>query len=77
MKKYPESKVSLSGYADAGTGNNKINDRLAAQRAEKVMNVLVQKYGISTDRISYESHGSRVQPFQENDKNRVTICIAE
>ena len=77
MKKYPESKVSLSGYADAGTGNDKINDRLAAQRAEKVMNVLIQKYGISVDRISYESHGSRVQPFQENDKNRVTICIAE
>ena len=76
LKKYPEAKVSLSGYADAGTGNDKINDRLAAQRAEKVMNVLVQK-GISVDRISYESHGSRVQPFQENDKNRVTICIAE
>jgi Outer membrane protein and related peptidoglycan-associated (lipo)proteins len=77
LKKYPEAKVSLAGYADAGTGNNKINDRLAAQRAEKVMNVLVQKYGISVDRISYESHGSRVQPFAENDKNRVTICIAE
>lgn len=77
LKKYPESKVSVSGYADAGTGNDKINDRLAAQRAEKVMNVLVQQYGISVDRISYESHGSRVQPFQENDKNRVTICIAE
>jgi len=76
LKKYPEAKVSLSGYADAGTGNDKINDRLAAQRAEKVMNVLVQK-GISVDRISYESHGSRVQPFAENDKNRVTICIAE
>ena len=77
LKKYPESKVSVSGYADAGTGNDKINDRLAAQRAEKVMNVLVQQYGISVDRISYESHGSRVQPFQENNKNRVTICIAE
>ena len=77
MAKYPESKVVVTGYADAGTGNDKINDRLAAGRADAVVKSLVNDYGISQDRITYDSKGSRVQPFAENDLNRVTICIAE
>ena len=75
--KYPEAKVVVTGYADAGTGNDKINDRLAAQRADVVVKALKDQYGIDAARISYDSKGSRVQPFQENDMNRVTICIAE
>ena len=77
MKKYPNSKVVVTGYADAGTGNDKINDRLAAGRADAVVKSLINDYGISESRISYDSKGSRVQPFAENDLNRVTICIAE
>ena len=77
MQKYPESKVVVTGYADAGPGNDKINDRLAAGRADAVVKSLVNDYGIAQDRITYDSKGSRVQPFAENDLNRVTICIAE
>ena len=77
MKKYPKSKVSVIGYADADTGNDIINDKLAAQRADAVVKVLREQYGISDDRIEYDSKGSRVQPFKENDMNRVCICIAE
>ena len=77
MAKYPESKVVVTGYADAGTGNDKIIDRLAAGRADAVVKSLVNDYGIAQDRITYDSKGSRVQPFAENDLNRVTICIAE
>ena len=77
MAKYPESKVVVTGYADAGTGNDKINDRLAAQRADIVVKALKEQYGIAESRISYDSKGSRVQPFAENDLNRVSICIAE
>ena len=77
MAKYPESKVIVTGYADAGTGNDRINDRLAAQRADVVVKALREQYGISESRITYDSKGARVQPFQENDLNRVTICIAE
>ena len=75
MNKYPQAKVQVDGYADAGTGNDRINDRLAAQRADVVVKALQDK-GIAADRISYGSHGSRVQPFAENDLNRVSICIA-
>ena len=77
MQKYPNAKVVVTGYADAGTGNDRINDRLAAQRADAVVTALKTQYGISADRITYDSKGARVQPFSENDKNRVTICIAE
>ena len=77
LKKYPNAKVVVTGYADAGTGNDKINDRLAAQRADAVVKSLQNDYNISSTRISYDSKGARVQPFAENDKNRVSICIAE
>ena len=77
LAKYPNAKVQVTGYADAGTGNDKINDRLAAGRADAVVKALKEKYGVAESRISYDSKGSRVQPFAENDLNRVTICIAE
>ena len=71
-----DAKVQVTGYADAGTGNDKINDRLAAKRADAVVAAL-KKAGISADRISFDSKGARVQPFADNDSNRVSICIAE
>ena len=77
MRANPTSKVMITGYADAGTGNDKINDRLAAQRADAVVKALTDTYGIPADRISYDSKGARVQPFADNDSNRVSICIAE
>ena len=73
----PRAKVEVTGYADAGTGNNRINDRLAKQRADVVVKTLMNDYNISANRIFFDSKGSRVQPFAENDLNRVTICIAE
>ncbi len=77
LKENPKAKVQVTGYADAETGNDRINDRLAQQRADVVVKALVEQYEIAADRISYDSKGSHVQPFAENDKNRVTIMIAE
>ncbi len=77
MRANQTAKVMVTGYADAGTGNDRINDRLAAQRADAVVKMLTEKYGIPADRISYDSKGARVQPFADNDSNRVSICIAE
>ena len=76
LNKYPEAKVTVTGYADAGTGNDKINDRLAAKRAATVVEAL-KKAGIAESRITSDSKGARVQPFSENDKNRVSIMVAE
>jgi len=73
----PDAKVVMTGYADKGTGNATINARLAAGRATAVKDMLVKTYNIPESRITYDSKGDTVQPFSENDKNRVTICIAE
>lgn len=76
LNAHQTAKVMITGYADAGTGNDRINDRLAAGRAAAVVKALKEQ-GIPEGRIGYDSKGSRVQPFADNDSNRVSICIAE
>ncbi len=77
LVKYPEAKVVVTGYADKGTGNDRINDRIAAKRAAAVVWMLEKRYGIPAERITEESKGSRVQPFADNNMNRVSIMIAK
>ena len=77
LKLNPAAKVTVTGYADKGTGNAKINERLGKSRAQVVTDRLVKQYKIDRSRIIVDSKGDTEQPFAENDKNRVTICIAE
>lgn len=77
LKKYPEAKVTITGYADKGTGNATINYNLSVKRADIVANELIKKYKISADRIKKEAKGDTVQPFDVEVLNRVSICIAE
>lgn len=77
LNKYPEAKVSVTGYADKGTGNAKLNIGYAQKRADVITNMLVNQYGISRSRIISDSKGDTVQPYEQNDLNRVTICICE
>jgi len=74
--KYPTKSISISGYADKGTGNPKINQGYAKQRAEKVAKILQEK-GVAASRMTVESFGDTVQPFPENDKNRCVIVVGE
>lgn len=76
MKANPKSTATLKGYADAGTGNPTINKRYAEERVAGVKKLLVEKYGIEESRISASSYGDTVQPFSENDSNRVVIAVA-
>lgn len=73
----PNAKVTVTGYADRGTGNARINERLGRARAQVVTDRLVRQFNIDRSRIITDSKGDTEQPFAENDKNRVTICIAE
>ena len=73
----PDAKVVVTGYADAGTGNDRINDAISAKRAAAVVKAIKEKYGIEESRITEDSKGARVQPFSENDKNRVSIMVAK
>jgi len=71
-KKYPNKTVTVSGYADKGTGTSALNSKYAQQRADKVAEELKEK-GVSANQLSTHSYGDTVQPFAENDKNRCVI----
>lgn len=77
MKQNPKAKVTVTGYADKGTGNVKINNRLSELRAKAVVDALTKNYGIDASRISSSAKGDTEQPYKEQILNRVTICIAE
>ena len=76
MKANPNSKVELTGYADRGTGNPKINMSLSQRRAQAVRAALIKK-GIDASRITTDWKGDTIQPFAKAVENRVTICIAD
>lgn len=76
MQKYPDAKVSVTGYADKGTGNAQINVGYSKKRANVVVNALKNR-GIAANRIVVDAKGDAEQPYEKNDMNRVTICIAD
>ncbi len=75
LKDHRECKVSLKSYADVQTGNPKINMGYSQQRSEKAVKALTDA-GVDPSIITAEYFGDTVQPFAENDKNRVTIITA-
>jgi outer membrane protein OmpA-like peptidoglycan-associated protein len=73
----PDAKVTVTGYADKGTGSKAINLRLAKQRADVVAEA-IKKAGISASRIEAKSMSDDMyQPYIDPIQNRVAICIAE
>lgn len=76
MKKNPNSTVEVTGYADKGTGNAKINAKYAQNRADAVVKALVAE-GIFESRIKSDSKGDTVQPYADQILNRVAICIVK
>ena len=75
LKKHRECKVDIKSYADVQTGNPKINMEYSKQRQEKAVKALVDA-GVPRSSITASHYGDTVQPFAENDKNRVTIIVA-
>ena len=72
---HKDAKIVVTGYADKGTGTAKVNMRYSRQRAQAVTAALV-KAGIDKSIITTDCKGDTVQPFAENDRNRVTITVA-
>ena len=77
MKEHPNCTVEVTGYADRGTGNPKINSNLSQRRAQAVANMLIRNYGIKKDRIKVDFKGDTIQPFAKEIENRVAIAICE
>ena len=76
MKAHADFNVALVGYADKETGTAEGNLKLSERRAKVVKERLV-KLGVPAERIATAFKGDTVQPFAENNKNRVVICTVE
>lgn len=77
VKQHPNTKVYVTGYADAGTGSHEVNLRVSQRRAEAVAKALQQHYGIKADAMKVNYKGDTEQPFANNDDNRVVIVVAQ
>lgn len=75
LKENSNAKVVISGYASP-EGKASFNEKLAKNRAEAVKAVLVNKYGISADRIAAEGKGVG-SVFSVPNYNRVSICVVK
>ena len=76
MKSWNNCKVEIKSYADVKTGNPEKNLQLSKERMEKAVKALVGA-GVPASSITSSYFGDTIQPFAENDKNRVTIIIAD
>ena len=77
LKANPDVNIAIAGHADKGTGTKRINQKLSEQRAAAV-NAFLTERGIAESRIvSVVANGDRIQPFEENDLNRVVISTIE
>ena len=75
LKNWGDCKVEIKSYADAKTGNPELNMNLSKERMEKAVKALTDT-GVPASSITSNYYGDTIQPFAENDKNRVTIIIA-
>jgi|GEM_PF-897873 len=57
MKKYPASAAVIEGHTD-NVGGEDQNMKLSLQRAEHVVNYLVEKHGIDRSRLTAKGYGS-------------------
>lgn len=57
---------TITGYADAATGNKDINDRLSKERAQAVFDCLVNEFGVNPDQLRMEAKGGVENMFYDD-----------
>ena len=72
----PQTRVTVTGYADKETGSAERNMQLSKERAENVAAALIDA-GIDPERITVLYKGSSETPFDSQEENRVAICVVE
>ncbi len=77
MKSNPNATVEIVAYADKQTGTPDYNMKLSERRAKAVADALTSQYNIDSSRINIDWKGDTIQPYDENDWNRVAIFIAD
>jgi outer membrane protein OmpA-like peptidoglycan-associated protein len=76
LKDNPSAKITVTGYADSGTGTAYGNKTLSEQRAATVVSML-KKAGIAASRISSAATGSDKDVSASPESNRVAVCIVK
>ena len=75
LKDNPNVNITINGYASP-EGTEAYNLQLSQRRADAVKQLLVDKYGISSERINAIGHGVG-DIFSEPAWNRVGICVID
>lgn len=68
---------TITGYADAGTGSKRLNERLSKRRAEAVFNCLVKEFGVSESQLRVDHKGGVDNMFYDDPRlSRAVITKA-
>lgn len=69
---------TITGYADSGTGNAELNERLSKARAEAVVECLVKEFGVSRSQLRIDYKGGVDNLFYDDPRlSRAVITHAE
>lgn len=69
---------TITGYADAGTGSGKLNQRLSRERAENVRDCLVKEFGVSESQLRIDYKGGVSNMFYNDPRlSRAVITRGE
>lgn len=74
LKANPQTKVTVTGHADAETGSAERNMELSKERAENVAAAIIEG-GIDSERVEIYYKGDTANPYDEPARNRVAICV--
>lgn len=72
VKENNNVKVSVTGYADKGTGKPESNMKYSQKRAESTAAALIEA-GVPAEIITVDWKGDTEQPFEVNEDNRTAI----
>lgn len=74
----PEAVYTITGYADAGTGSSKGNERLSQERAQNVYNCLVKEFGVNEKQLRIDYKGGVDNMFYNDPRlSRAVITRGE
>lgn len=73
MKADKEKTFIIIGSADSATGTAAFNQRLSERRMQYVYDLLIDKYGISADRLVKKAEGDTNNRFDDPELNRAVI----
>lgn len=73
MEAHPHVRLRLDGYADKKTGSERVNLYLSMRRAVNLRDILINDYGIGSERIEAQGMGINAQPYDKDEWNRVVI----